>query len=498
MLVLHRPGPVARRAAQPRPARAARTAAPAAAHRARRASRVALRAVRRAAAPAQLRHLGRVGGAPSLALALRGCGARSRSTSCTPTTPRPPATPCGAPGPASPIVVSVHGGDVLAVADRSRAGAAAVRAGLAHARLVLANSAGIAARARALGARRHAGRPPRHRSARAGGRAPWRGRSSPSPTSSSASATPTCCARSGCCATATPTCAGTWSATALSAKRSSGSQRSSSSDGRVRFHGALPPAEAQAAARAGGVFVLPSVDEAFGVAYVEAMAGGVPAIGCRGEPGPEEIARAGGGPAAGRARRSRGARRASWARCWTSQAGGASSAPPPARPSRAGFTWEQCGRGDGRRLRGGARVIADRRPVLFVTNHAPSFRDGRVRRARTAARRSCSRWSAAGCVTAARSPRTRPASRSCAPASAGSAARRVGPLPRRRRRPLGPRRAPRRLPRRPGRARARSCCGRRSGATRARPPTRSPSFRCATSTATPTRSPPTARTSPPT
>ena len=31
------------------------------------------------------------------------------------------------------------------------------------------------------------------------------------------------------------------------------------------------------------------------MAYVEAMAGGVPAIGCRGEDGPEEIAAAGGG-----------------------------------------------------------------------------------------------------------------------------------------------------------------------------------------------------------
>ena len=51
-----------------------------------------------------------------------------------------------------------------------------------------------------------------------------------------------------------------------------------------------PPSRARAA-----LFVMPSVDEAFGVAYIEAMAGGVPAIGCRGEDGPEEIAAAGGG-----------------------------------------------------------------------------------------------------------------------------------------------------------------------------------------------------------
>jgi glycosyltransferase involved in cell wall biosynthesis len=40
---------------------------------------------------------------------------------------------------------------------------------------------------------------------------------------------------------------------------------------------------------------MPSTDEAFGTAYIEAMAGGVPAIGCRGEPGPEDIAAAGDG-----------------------------------------------------------------------------------------------------------------------------------------------------------------------------------------------------------
>ena len=43
------------------------------------------------------------------------------------------------------------------------------------------------------------------------------------------------------------------------------------------------------------VMALPSVDEAFGVAYVEALACGVPAIGSRGEGGPEEIASMGDG-----------------------------------------------------------------------------------------------------------------------------------------------------------------------------------------------------------
>jgi glycosyltransferase involved in cell wall biosynthesis len=63
----------------------------------------------------------------------------------------------------------------------------------------------------------------------------------------------------------------------------------------VELRGRLSHAEAVAAARAATLFVLPSVAEAFGVAYVEAMAGSVPAIGCRGEDGPEEIAACGGG-----------------------------------------------------------------------------------------------------------------------------------------------------------------------------------------------------------
>src|SRR5215210_2345855 len=54
--------------------------------------------------------------------------------------------------PGTPYVVSVHGGDVLSVAQRSPAGERAVRSALGGARLVLANSAAIERRARALGA----------------------------------------------------------------------------------------------------------------------------------------------------------------------------------------------------------------------------------------------------------------------------------------------------------------------------------------------------------
>jgi glycosyltransferase involved in cell wall biosynthesis len=59
---------------------------------------------------------------------------------------------------------------------------------------------------------------------------------------------------------------------------------------RVRFAGRLPPGEAQLELARCHAMALPSIDEAFGVAYVEALARGVPAIGCQGEDGPEEIA----------------------------------------------------------------------------------------------------------------------------------------------------------------------------------------------------------------
>jgi glycosyltransferase involved in cell wall biosynthesis len=114
-------------------------------------------------------------------------------------------------------------------------------------------------------------------------------------------------------------------------------------DGRVRFHGQLAPADARAAAQTAGVFVLPSVEEAFGVAYVEAMAGAVPAIGCRGEPGPEEIAAAGGGlrlVAPGDPEALAAELRALLDEPgWRRELGDAARA-----TVETAFTWEQCGR----------------------------------------------------------------------------------------------------------------------------------------------------------
>lgn len=243
--------------------------------------------------------------------------------------------------PGVPVVVSVHGGDVLSVAERSSAGATAVRAGLAHARLVLANSTGIAVRCRELGARHTAvvhlgtdlpGRVERHGATlvtvahlvgrkRHGDvlRALWLLRDSHPDVR--------------------------WEIVGDGPERGALEHLANELglDGRVRFHGQLAPAQARAAAWSAGVFVLPSIDEAFGVAYVEAMAGAVPAIGCRGEPGPEEIAATGGGlrlvapgdPEA-LARELRGLLDEP---DWRRELGNAARA-----TVEAGFTWEQCGR----------------------------------------------------------------------------------------------------------------------------------------------------------
>ena len=78
-------------------------------------------------------------------------------------------------------------------------------------------------------------------------------------------------------------------------RRWKGSPRGSGSPSGSSSAASSRPREAVEQARRCTLFVMPSTEEAFGVAYIEAMAGGVPAIGCRGEPGPEEIAAAGDG-----------------------------------------------------------------------------------------------------------------------------------------------------------------------------------------------------------
>ncbi|HEY1457839.1 MAG TPA: glycosyltransferase family 4 protein [Solirubrobacteraceae bacterium] len=199
--------------------------------------------------------------------------------------------------PGVPLVVSVHGGDVLYTATRSHAGREAVRRGLSAARLVLANSHGIAALCRDLDAREtrvvHLGTdlPAAQRPAR---------REGPPKLVTVAHLI------------ARKRHADVLRALAVLSERHPTLRYEIIGDGpervaleglatrlgvadRVDFRGQLAPAEAVAQARRCTLLVMPSTEEAFGVAYVEAMAGGIPAIGCRGEAGPEEIAAAGDG-----------------------------------------------------------------------------------------------------------------------------------------------------------------------------------------------------------
>jgi glycosyltransferase involved in cell wall biosynthesis len=199
-----------------------------------------------------------------------------------------------------PLVVSVHGGDVLYTAPRSKAGSEAVRRALEAATTVLANSRGIAELSRSHGAEDvrivHLGAD--LASARQGGAIVRR---DPSPSLVTVGHL-----------VARKRHADVMRALAVLAKRHPSLRYVIIGDGpervaleglaarlevseRVEFRGQLAPADAIEQARRCTLFAMPSTEEAFGVAYIEAMAGGVPAIGCRGEAGPEEIAAAGDG-----------------------------------------------------------------------------------------------------------------------------------------------------------------------------------------------------------
>jgi teichuronic acid biosynthesis glycosyltransferase TuaC len=209
----------------------------------------------------------------------------------------------------APLVVSVHGGDVLYTAYRDEAGAQAVAHGLGAAALVLANSRGIAELARDHGAGEtrvvHLGTdlPSAQRPARGDARAGWTASGRPQAPPSLVTVAHL---------VARKRHADVLRALAVLGGRHPTLRYTVIGDGpervplealaarlgvaeRVDFLGQLAPEEAVERARRCTLFVMPSTEEAFGVAYVEAMAAGVPAIGCRGEPGPEEIAAAGDG-----------------------------------------------------------------------------------------------------------------------------------------------------------------------------------------------------------
>lgn len=199
-----------------------------------------------------------------------------------------------------PMVVSVHGGDVLYTAPRSDAGSEAVRCTLEASTTVLANSRGIAELSGSYGAGDvrvvHLGADlasPRPRGATV--------RRDLSPSLVTVGHL-----------VARKRHADVMRALAVLAKRYPSLRYVIIGDGpervtleglaarlevaeRVEFRGQLAPAEAIEQVRRCTLFAMPSTEEAFGVAYIEAMAGGLPAIGCRGEPGPEEIAAAGDG-----------------------------------------------------------------------------------------------------------------------------------------------------------------------------------------------------------
>jgi teichuronic acid biosynthesis glycosyltransferase TuaC len=181
-----------------------------------------------------------------------------------------------------PLVVSVHGGDVFHTVPRVPRGAEAVRGTLAAARLTLANSRGIAERAKRAGS--------------GDTRVVHLGTDLPP-------VAPPADPRS--VVTLGHLVARKRHADVMRAvaelddvryviigdgpERPALERLAGDLGVDARFYGQLPHERALAETRRCAVFAMPSTDEAFGVAYIEAMAAGLPAIGRAGEPGPEEI-----------------------------------------------------------------------------------------------------------------------------------------------------------------------------------------------------------------
>ena len=225
-----------------------------------------------------------------------------------------------------PFVVSVHGGDVLGVATRFKGGRDAVANALTAARVTLANSTMIAERANALGARDV--------------RVVHLGTDVPERTTDSTTLVTVgnLIARKRHADVIRALAPGQRYLIIGDGPERGALERLARERGAdVDFRGALAPDEALALTRTAGVFVMPSVEEAFGVAYIEAMAAGLPAIGSKGEPGPEEIAACGGGMTLVGPGELAAAIRTVLDR--RRELGAAARA-----NVEANFTWEQCGR----------------------------------------------------------------------------------------------------------------------------------------------------------
>jgi teichuronic acid biosynthesis glycosyltransferase TuaC len=219
--------------------------------------------------------------APSLAVALRGRRAAFDLVHAHNAVPAGDAVRRARVG--APLVVSVHGGDVLFTAPRVPGGDGAVRAGLGAARLVLANSGAIAGRAAHYGARAT-------RVVHLGTDVPEHAASPEDPRSVVTVGHLVARKRHADVIRALATLDDVrYFVIGDGPERSALEALARDLGVRARFLGQLPHEQALATARRCAVFAMPSVDEAFGVAYVEAMAAGVPAIGASGEPGPEEI-----------------------------------------------------------------------------------------------------------------------------------------------------------------------------------------------------------------
>src|SRR4051812_43769074 len=183
----------------------------------------------------------------------------------------------------APLVVSVHGGDVFFTAHRVAHGDRAVRAGLGAARVALANSRGIAELARRHGAREA-------RVVHLGTDVPPAQSAPIDPRSVVTVAHLVARKRHADVIRALATLRDVRYVVVGDGPERPALERLAQELGvDARFWGQLEHRDALAVARGCAIFAMPSVDEAFGVAYVEAMAAGLPAIGAAGEPGPAEI-----------------------------------------------------------------------------------------------------------------------------------------------------------------------------------------------------------------